>query len=96
MSQTSMSQTSMSQTSMSQTTSFSKELWQKNRWRWLAPLLVVVSMAGLLSVYRAVYAGRVAQLQNQFEEEAERLAALREERAEVEALVVRLRAMLHR
>lgn len=73
---------------MSQTTSFSKELWQANRWRWLAPLLIVIAMAGLLSVYRMVYAGRVAQLESQYQEESARLAELEKERVDVETMLV--------
>jgi Tfp pilus assembly protein PilO len=71
---------------MSQLTAFSKELWRSHLWRWLVPLLVVVSMAGLLTFYRAVYSGRVAQLERQYEAEVETLAKLGGERAEVNAL----------
>ena len=71
---------------MSDYTAFSKELWRAHLWRWLIPLLVVVSMSALLSVYRAVYSGRVAQLERQYEAEVENLERLAVERTEVEAL----------
>ena len=49
-------------------------IWLKRHWGWVTPLVIVVLCSMLLSTYRAVYSGRVSQLEE----------AVTEQRAESE------------
>lgn len=66
---------------------FTLSLWRRHLWLWLGPLLLVIFNAALLSVYRSVYSGRVAQLERQYEIDVERVAALTENRQRAEELL---------
>ncbi len=66
---------------------FTPSLWRRHLWLWLGPLLLVIFNAGLLSFYRSVYSGRVAQLERQYEVDLERVAVLSEQRRQAEELL---------
>lgn len=58
--------------------------WREHRWLWLVPLLAFAANTGLLSMYRAVYAGRVVQLEEQSQREEKELEKLQGTRQALE------------
>ena len=69
------------------------DLWKRHGLTWVVPLLLVLVNVSVLSTYRALYAGRVAAIKSQAEQEEQgELADMRSQREQLERVVGRARS----
>lgn len=69
-----------------------RNAWLRGWWRWAVPLALVLVNLVVLSFYRLIYAGRIAQVETRIEEQRDEVERLEGHRQALEALVERAAA----